>query len=66
MTFEVWIQKVDELFIYHVGLNRDSWPDQNYYDMFESNYTPLDAIVEAVENEYGEDGLISFGLDDYY
>jgi len=64
MTFEAWIQKVNELFIGHVGLDRDSWPDQNYYDMFESDYTPLDAIMEAVENEYGEDGLISFGLDD--
>lgn len=63
MTFEQWADKVDSHFILTTGMDRDSWPDQNYWDMWEADYSPQEAVREAIENEYGEEGLTAFGLD---
>jgi hypothetical protein len=60
--FESWLAAVDVAFIKLVGLDRDSWPDQDYWDMFESGFTPIEAVIDAIENEYGEEGLEAFGL----
>ena len=62
MTFESWMDKVDDEFIGTVGLSRDCWPDQDYWSMWESGYTPNEAVAAAIENEYGEEGLEAFGL----
>lgn len=63
MDFETWLDKVDSIFINKTGLGRDDWPDQCYYDMWSEGMTPDEAFREAVENEYGEDGLEAFGLE---
>ena len=62
MNFEKWLDAVDAAFICITGLDRDSWPDQDYYNMYEDCLTPEEAVRDAIENEYGEAGLESFGL----
>ncbi|MGA1773160.1 MAG: hypothetical protein ACO387_03520 [Flavobacteriaceae bacterium] len=61
-SFESWLEAVDRCFIRVTGLDRDSWPDQDYWDMFDAGDTPLEATIAAIENEYGEEGLEAFGL----
>jgi hypothetical protein len=61
--FESWLDKVDSCFIKVTGLDRDSWPDQDYWEMYEAGDTPLEAVVSAIENEYGQEGLEAFGLE---
>lgn len=63
-TFEDWLQKVDAEFVKVVGLDRESWPDQDYWSMWDGGDSPMDAVVAAIENEYGEEGLEAFGLVD--
>jgi hypothetical protein len=63
MAFENWLEKVDAEFIAIVGLDRDSWPDQDYWDMYESGVSAKEAVAIAIENEYGEEGLEAFGLE---
>lgn len=62
MEFESWLDKVDACFIKVTGLDRDSWPDQDYWNMFDSGLTPMEALIESIENEYGDEGLEAFGL----
>lgn len=63
MTFEQWLDKVDSDFINVTGLDRDTWPDQDYWNMFDEGLTPREAVVTAIENEYGDAGLEAFGLE---
>lgn len=63
MTFENWLKAVDKAFVRIAGMSRDCWPDQDYYNMFESGETPTDAVIAAIENEYGEEGLEAFGIE---
>ena len=63
MSFEKWLDKVDAMFIKVTGLDRDTWPDQDYWSMFDSGLTPMEALLESIENEYGEEGLEAFGLE---
>lgn len=62
MTFDDWLEQVDSCYIRVTGLDRDSWPDQDYWNMFDSGLTPMEALRESIENEYGEEGLEEFGL----
>lgn len=62
MNFETWMIAVDAEFIALTGLDRDSWPDQCYWDWWEADYTPAEVVREAIENEYGEEGLAAFNL----
>lgn len=62
MEFKAWYVEVDKAFIELTSLDRDSWPDQDYYLMWESDYSPKEAVIAAIENEYGEAGLEAFGL----
>ena len=62
MTFEKWLDGVDSHFIMITGLDRDSWPDQDYWSMFDDGMTPREAVIAAIENEYGEAGLETFGI----
>lgn len=61
-TFEQWLEEVDKLFVIYVGIDRDSWPDQDYWNMWDGGDSPRDAVVSAVENEYGAEGLAAFNL----
>ena len=63
LTFERWLDKVDDTFIDKVGIDRDSFPDQDYWSMYEDGLTPGEAVYQAVENEYGWEGLIAFNLE---
>lgn len=60
--FEEWLLKVDAEFIAIIGIDRDSWPDQDYWSMWEGGDTPSEAVSSAIENEYGEEGLAAFNL----
>jgi hypothetical protein len=60
--FESWLEAVDKAFQRITGLDRDTWPDQDYWSMFECGNTPMEAVIDAIENEYGEEGLEAFGL----
>ena len=61
--FESWLRRVDLVFIKITGLDRDTWPDQDYWAMYEAGDTPQEAVMAAIENEYGEAGLEAFGLE---
>lgn len=61
--FESWLESVDRAFVRITGLPRDSWPDQDYWNMFESGDTPTEAVIASIENEYGEEGLEAFGME---
>lgn len=61
-NFESWLEAVDRVFVRVTGMDRDSWPDQDYWAMFEAGDTPLEATIAAIENEYGEEALEAFGL----
>ncbi len=63
MTFESWLDKVDDCFIKVTGLDRDTWPDQDYWNMWNDGLTPMEALLESIENEYGEEGLEAFGME---
>ena len=60
--FESWLEAVDRMFVKITGLDRDTWPDQDYWNMFESGNTPMEAVIDAIESEYGIEGLDAFGL----
>lgn len=61
--FESWLAAVDMAFTRITGLDRDTWPDQDYWNMFESGDSPIEAVIAAIENEYGDAGLEAFGLE---
>lgn len=60
--FEKWLHEVDNTFIDIVGLPRDSWPDQDYWSMWDAGDSPREAVQAAIENEYGEEALEAFGV----
>lgn len=60
--FESWLKAVDRMFIQITSLDRDSWPDQDYWSMFECGNTPIESVIDTIESEYGLEGLESFGL----
>lgn len=66
MTFEAWLEAVNAEFISITEMDRDSWPDQDYYCMWEDMTSPHDAVALAIENEYGATGLEAFGLESAY
>lgn len=66
MTFENWTVAVDKAFIEIVGMDRDSWPDQDYWTMWDDGFSPMEAVAAAVENEYGPSGLETFNLTSPY
>jgi hypothetical protein len=61
-NFESWLESVDRAFVRITGLDRDSWPDQDYWNMFDSGDSPMEATIAAIENEYGDEGLKAFGI----
>lgn len=63
MDFESWYAEVDRQFNELIGLSRDCFPDQLYWDMWDAGDTPREAVITAVENEYGDAGLEAFGLE---
>jgi len=63
MTFEDWLIAVDIAFQRITGLDRDSWPDQDYWNMWDAGDTPREAVIAAIENEYGDAGLEAFGFE---
>lgn len=63
ISFKDWMAKVNTLFVDIVGMPVDCWPDQDYATMWEEGYSPMEMVAEAVENEYGDEGLEAFGLE---
>ena len=61
--FESWLEAVDHAFVRITGLDRDTWPDQDYWNMFDSGDTPTEAVIASIENEYGDEGLAAFGME---
>ena len=55
MDFETWMNKVDKLFArVLMGCDSNDLPDQNYYFMWEDEYTPIQAVKEVL-SELGYD-----------
>lgn len=61
-TFEEWMEQVDKAFIDITGLDLDSGPDSDYYSHWDGGLSPMEAMIVAIEEEYGEEGLKAFGL----
>ena len=51
MTFEAWMVQVDNVFVAETSLGRDDWPDNCYWDMWESGMTPREAFLDTMESE---------------
>lgn len=49
LSFEEWLDKIDELFINNFGMSLHDLEDYDYYDMYESGYSIIDAFEEASE-----------------
>lgn len=52
MTFEQWIEMADAIIIKRTGLDRESWPDWNWYDAFEDGLTFSEAVEDFLEDLY--------------
>jgi hypothetical protein len=63
MTFEAWMELVEDEFISKLGMNCDSWADQDYWNQWDAGTTPQQMVALAVETEYGVEGLEAFGLE---
>lgn len=65
MTFKAWFAETAKLFEQRTGIDIDSFPDQDYYGFYDDGLTPLEAVAEAVNSEYGFMGLEAFNLAGY-
>jgi len=52
--FEHWQAKVSEYLIAAVGLDVDSWPDQDYYSAYSDGVPAKEMAYQAIANEYGD------------
>ena len=59
MTFEAWYAAVDTKFVEVTGLDRDSFPDACYYDMWEDGCKPVEAVALALEEGFGMNLVLS-------
>lgn len=50
VTFEEWMNKVDQSIANKCGLSSGDLEDVCYHDMYDDDYTPKDAASEALEN----------------
>lgn len=50
MTFEEWTKQRDRLCIAIFGLSADDLPDCTWYDYYESQLSPAEAIECAIED----------------
>jgi hypothetical protein len=66
MPFADWYEQVDVEFVKATSMDRDSWLDANYYDMWECGFSPIVAVANAIAEEYGEMGADAFGLLEVY
>lgn len=51
IDFNNWLADVDAIFIKKTGLDRESFPDNCYWDMFEDGCSPQEAWESTIENE---------------
>jgi hypothetical protein len=57
-TFDEWINVVDALCVGRYGISTNDLPDMNYREMYDSEYSPddaIDAISDMLKIEYGID-----------
>lgn len=52
MTFEQWLEMADAIIIKRTGLDRESWPDWNWYDAFDDGLTFSEAVEDFLEDLY--------------
>lgn len=49
ITFESWMNRVDQYLVNELGLDSQDLPDINYMDLYESGESPREAASEALE-----------------
>lgn len=57
MTFKQWMTKVNEIVEDKVGLDTMSLPDVAFYDWYEAEMTPREAVeqlAEELRDEFGD------------
>lgn len=50
MTFEQWLAMADAIIIKRTGLDRESWPDWNWWDAFDEGLTFSEAVDMFIED----------------
>ena len=50
MTFEQWMDRVNECIVNIAQVGRDDLPDQPWRDWFDAELTPEQAAVDALED----------------
>jgi hypothetical protein len=63
VSFEIWMEQVDRHFVMATGLGRDDWGDSMYHDKWSDGVDPYTAMAETIEEQYGQMGLESFGIE---
>jgi hypothetical protein len=63
-SFEQWLREVDALLVASIGLDHESLPDVGWWDWWDSELTPAEAIAEA-SREWSLDGF-GFALGELY
>ena len=51
MSFEVWMNKLNNCIRSVAGIDSDDLPDANYMDMYEDGFQPAEAAIAVLENE---------------
>lgn len=62
MTFEEWKKEVDVVCVKTFGLSSDDMTDCNWYDYFESELSPFEAVECAVEEVWSFDSPSFYNL----
>ena len=52
-TFEEWIKDVDVILTEKVGMDSMTLPDFSWWDHWDDNVTPVAAVDDYVEYEFG-------------
>ena len=50
MTFDEFMKKVNQYLIKKTGMDSEWLPDYCYWDCWDSEMTPLETALEAIEN----------------
>lgn len=53
-TFDEWMKAIDSILFDKFGIESEELTDQPYFDLYENEYTPNEAISILFEEHYSE------------
>ena len=55
MTFDKFFEECDKAFVRLVGLSIKDMPDASWYEYYELDYKPIEALYDALEDHWAMD-----------